>query len=266
MTKKEIILSLLKDEKTPLKLTDIVELFYLRMTDSIQLKRDYYIENKIEKSDIEMRTQIGAEFSSTIGRYLTTELITQKVDKKNHYILTENYDHSKDYIAETINGKIIEDKLDKIRKQKEIKIDREIVYQMTCEELHWKCLIIYKDEEYLDYEITNVSEYTYFFDNGHNNNVKIGKTSRTPEDVLKDFKTGNPEINIDIVFPSILYKEKFLHEKFDNSRIDDGREYFFKTKTIKTFIQEHKSKNEKALEWFYKQKDIKDIEKSILKW
>lgn len=72
--------------------------------------------------------------------------------------------------------------------------------------------------------------------------------------------------HIDIVFPATLYKEKYLHDKYDDSRMVDNREWFHKTKSLSNFIELHKKKNEIAMKWYYKQKEIKEIEKQIMSW
>lgn len=143
--------------------------------------------------------------------------------------------------------------------------EREIIYQLTNEELEWKCLTIYKDDDHIDYEISEVKEYTYVFDD--NTKLKIGRTSQeNPVRRLDAMKTANPTIHIDIVFPATLHKEKFLHDKYDDSRMLDNREWFHKTKSLSTFIDSHKKKNEFAMKWYYKQKEIREIEKQIINW
>ena len=137
---------------------------------------------------------------------------------------------------------------------------------MTCKELNWKCLTIYKNNEHLDYEITNIEEYTYIFD-GNNTLIKIGKTTQeTPINRLNSLKTANPAINIAIIFPSTLYKEKYLHNIFDDYRQQDIREWFCKSSKLLKFISKHKEKNLKVLDWYYKQKNIKKIENEIINW
>ena len=46
----------------------------------------------------------------------------------------------------------------------------------------------------------------------------------------------------------------------------DNIEWFHKTKSLISFINEHKNKNTKSLEFYYKQKEIKEIEKQIINW
>jgi len=143
--------------------------------------------------------------------------------------------------------------------------EREIVYQLTCEELGWKCLTIYKDDDHLNFELSECPEYTYVFDD--NTKLKIGRTSQeNPVRRLDAMKTANPTIHIDIVFPSSQHPEKELHKRFDDSRMVDNREWFHKTKSLSKFIEEHKKKNSIALDWYYKQIKIKDIEKNIINW
>jgi hypothetical protein len=281
MTRKEIIVKILKDKKSPITTNNIVNIIYDKYSFIVENKRKYYTENNKEKTEKQIRQQLHAEIGSFIHQNLQKEIITIKINKKNHHILTENYDYNENYAtsAEIINGKIdnynydyndeTDEKLDQIRKKKEtikVEIEREIVYQMTCEELDWKCLTIYKDDEHLDYEITPIKEYTYVFD-GNNTLIKLGKTSQeTPIVRLNGLKTANPAINVAIVFPATLYKEKYLHETFDDYRQQNNREWFFKSKKLLAFIAEHKAKNDQALEWYYKQRDIKDIENKIINW
>jgi len=143
--------------------------------------------------------------------------------------------------------------------------EREIVYQLTCEELEWKCLTIYKDDDHLNFELAECPDYTYVFDD--NTKLKIGRTSQeNPIRRLDAMKTANPTIHIDIVFPSSQHPEKELHKRFDDSRMVDNREWFHKTKSLSKFIDEHKKKNEIALDWYHKQNKINEIEKLILNW
>jgi len=177
---------------------------------------------------------------------LTDKILSIEIEKKEDISISKLYQKMKPEI-------IIESK-------------RKIIYQMTCEELNWKCLTLYQDDDHIDYDISEIKEYTYIFDDT-NKLIKIGKTSQeTPINRLNGFKTANPAIFINIVFPSTLYTEKFLHNKFDDYREDMGREWFFKTKVMTNFILEHKQKNKIALDWYYKQIDIEKVQTQILNW
>jgi len=261
MTKKEIILEILNNQNNMISTHEITDIFYSEYKYIIENKKRYYNDNNIKKTDNEIFVQINAEISSTIIRYLSNKLVMKKINNKNHYILKEK--HQEKY-QENDEYNVV-----KIRKKKKetIKVERDIIYQMTCEDLDWKCLTIYKHNEHLNYEITNITEYTYIFSDSYKKTIKIGKTSQeSPEKRLKNFLTGNIDIDITIVFPATLYKEKFLHDKYDIYRVQDNREWFFKSKDLIKFIEEHKEKNKIALDWYYKFKKTNDIEKKILKF
>jgi len=215
--------------------------------------------------------------NSTIGKdYLDKEPDKNKnifdivSNKPNTFRLNQTYLDTRYDVEESeeVIEEIEQEQIPEPTENKKIVVskEREIIYQMTCEELEWKCLTIYKDDDHIDYEISNITEYTYVFD-GNNTLVKIGKTSQeTPVNRLNGMKTANPAIHIALVFPATLYKEKHLHDKFDDYRQQNNREWFFKSKTILGFINNHLKKNEIALKWYYKQKEIKEIETKIINW
>lgn len=257
MKKPEFFLKCIYPNKK-LKSNDIVELYYLECKNDVDEKRLYYKEKGVEKTENELRYQISAEFTS-IPHKNNFKYI--QVENKEYFLTLEGIKYYEDNFLELDN----EENIEIIVEQSNIKkLEKEIIYQMTSEELDWKCLTIYKYDNKLDFEISDSSIYSYIFD-GKYNLVKIGKSST--ENLFKRYnnlKTGNPAINIEIVFPSTYYSESFLKEKFKIYR--EEREWFHKTKDIVNFIEEHKRKNKLALEFYNKQKEIKNIENQILNW
>lgn len=250
MTRRECLLEILKNGEK-ITSTEICNKFYELYPTLIEEKRQSYINKNVNKTEDELWTQFRAELISFMTQHDSTNSFMQIKEEGKTYYCLKNIKPSE--IQEIQPTTIIVPK------------EREIVYQLTCEELSWKCLTIYKDDDHLNHEITECSEYTYIFDD--NTKLKIGRTSQeNPIKRLEGMKTANPTIHVDIIFPSTQYSEKELHNKFDDSRMDNNREWFHKTKSLMSFTTEHKKKNEKALELYYKQKDIKDIEKHILNW
>lgn len=251
MTRKECLLEIMKDG-VKMTSTEICNKFYELYPDMIEQKRHSYIIKGKIMSEKDLWIQFRAEL---INYCINKNSIRQiKENKKIFYIL--------DKVVETyITLEIIEQK-----QTKEPKEEREVIYQMTNEELGWKCLNVYKDGDHIDFDITSITEYTYVFDD-NTPILKIGKTSQeTPKNRLDQFLTGNPSIHIDIVFPATLYKEKFLHEKFSDFRQQTNREWFYKVQKLSDFIEEHKNKNGIVMDSYKKYKELKDIEKQIINW
>lgn len=137
-----------------------------------------------------------------------------------------------------------------------------IEYNITSELLNWKLLNVKLDSNNILFNVLDCHEYTYILaDNSQY--IKIGKTSQEqPEKRLNQLRTGNPDLNFLIVFPSITYKEKDLHSKFDNSHYK--LEFFFKTKDILNFIISEQNKISNMLELYNLQNAFNIKQEEIL--
>jgi len=137
-----------------------------------------------------------------------------------------------------------------------------LLYEITCKEINWKKLSFYNNNENLEYRISNCDEFTYIIEDKHHPSLKIGKTTNDPEQRLSNLKTGNPSISLYHVFPSSLYTEKELHEKFQDYKKD--LEWFWPTNGLTYFLSEEIEKHKEILNSYNKKKELDNLEKVVM--
>ncbi len=141
--------------------------------------------------------------------------------------------------------------------------DKVLLYQITDKSLGLKKLNIYNDfkDMQLIYELDNCEEFTYImFDQAHDT-IKIGKTKNDPELRLAQLRTANPSITLLHTFPSTLYSEKDLHNKFYDHLKD--LEWYYYARGIRKFISEESEKHKKIIEAYRKRTELDDLESDI---
>lgn len=141
-------------------------------------------------------------------------------------------------------------------------VERNLLYSITSKDLNWKKLSLYNNNENIEYEISNCSEYTYIIEDKAHATIKIGKTKNDPEIRFNQLKTANPSIKLIHVFPSDQWSEIDLHDKFNEYQKD--LEWFFYTKGLKNFLDEEMKKHNKIISSFKKKKDLEESEKLML--
>ena len=114
----------------------------------------------------------------------------------------------------------------------------------------------------MEYRISNCDEFTYIIEDKHHPSLKIGKTTNDPEQRLSNLKTGNPSISLYHVFPSSLYTEKELHEKFQDYKKD--LEWFWPTNGLTYFLSEEIEKHKEILNSYNKKKELDNLEKVVM--
>ena len=87
MTRKENILEILSKAETPLSTNQIVNIIYEDYHFIVDNKIKQYKEKNVLKTEKEIRQQIYAETSSIIFLNLKNEVVTKKINKRNHHIL-----------------------------------------------------------------------------------------------------------------------------------------------------------------------------------
>ena len=137
-----------------------------------------------------------------------------------------------------------------------------LLYQITSKSIGWKTLSIFNHEENIEYEISNCDEYTYIMKDDAHDTIKIGKTKNDPEIRFNQFRTANPSIKLMHVFPSSLYSESDLHNKFDDSQKD--LEWFYNTKEVRTFLTEELKKHDSVMKSYLKRQELNSIESNMI--
>lgn len=136
------------------------------------------------------------------------------------------------------------------------------IYEITSKELNWKKLTIVNNNENIEYNISDCTEYTYIMEDKAHATIKIGKTKNDPELRLNQLKTANPSISLLHVFPSTQFSENELHMKFEDFRKD--LEWFFHTKGLREFLEKEILKHNSIIKAFNKKNELNSIENSIL--
>lgn len=143
-------------------------------------------------------------------------------------------------------------------------IEKIFLYSVTDRSLNWKKLNVYMDitNSQLIYELDDCEEFTYMIHDRTNDAIKIGKTTKDPELRLAQLRTGNPSITLLHTFPSSLFSEKELHDKFDD--FVKNLEWFFYTKVLQKFISDNQVTHSKILESYKKRLELDKLEREIL--
>lgn len=141
-------------------------------------------------------------------------------------------------------------------------LEKTILYSTTSEDIGWKKLTIYNNNENIEYELSDCFEYTYIIEDKAHSTIKIGKTKNNPIDRFNQHRTSNPSIDLLHVFTSEQWTEKDLHTKFDDIRKD--LEWFFYTKNLKTFLETEIEKHKNILMSFNIKNKLEDSEKKML--
>ena len=89
--------------------------------------------------------------------------------------------------------------------------EKQNIYYFTSKDLDWKVLKAIITNTSLKFEEVNLIEFTYIILDKINNAYKIGKTGKDPYTRLSTLKTGNPNIDLKLVFPFQQFCEKDLH-------------------------------------------------------
>lgn len=139
-----------------------------------------------------------------------------------------------------------------------------ILYQITCEDLSWDTVSVISQNNVIRYEKAKCDEYTYIIMDAAHRTKKIGKTRNIPFLRQQQLKTGNPLITIDHVFPSSLYSEDYLHNKFDEYRQDQDHEWFFMAKCLEQFLSSEKDKHHKVYLAYGASIVVSKLEKEML--
>ena len=141
--------------------------------------------------------------------------------------------------------------------------ERVLLYQITDKSLGLKKLNVYNDfnDMQLVYELVDCEEFTYImFDRAHDT-IKIGKTKNDPELRLAQLRTANPSIQLLHTFPSSLYSEKDLHNKFYDHLKD--LEWYYYARGVRKFISDESEKHKKILDAYKKRSELDDLESDI---
>jgi hypothetical protein len=150
-----------------------------------------------------------------------------------------------------------------IKKVSEDNSDRVLLYQITDKSLGLNKLNVYNDfnDMQLVYELEDCEEFTYImFDRAHDT-IKIGKTKNDPELRLAQLRTANPSIQLLHTFPSSLYSEKDLHNKFYDHLKD--LEWYYYARGVRKFITDESEKHKKILEAYKKRAELDNLESDI---
>jgi hypothetical protein len=142
------------------------------------------------------------------------------------------------------------------------KIENTLLCEITDESLGWKKLKLSNNDENIVYEITDCEEYTYIIEDKLRETIKIGKTKNDPFLRVNQLKTGNPSINLLLVFPSTFYSEDELHKEYDDYRKD--LEWFFFTKKLKIFVNNEITKKNLILETYSKKLQLIEFENKMI--
>lgn len=136
---------------------------------------------------------------------------------------------------------------------KQIEPGKTLIHQVTTEDLNWKTLQVFKNEHGdIEFDIVeNVGGYTYLLDEPVSKRVKIGY-SKNPNGRIATHQTSNTNLEHIIVFPTSLYSERSLHQRFSSYRDIQCRakEFFFRTKELDDFIKEELDKQENTLSFY----------------
>ena len=141
-------------------------------------------------------------------------------------------------------------------------IENTALYSITSEELGWKKLSVYNNNDNIEYRVSTCEEYTYIIEDKAHATIKIGKTKNNPLLRFNQLKTANPSIKLLHVFTSDQWSESDLHEKFND--IQKDLEWFFYTKGLSSFIIEEMDKHDKVLSSYNKRKELDISEKLML--
>ncbi len=153
--------------------------------------------------------------------------------------------------------------LDTLNDDSTINSEKVLLYQITDKSLGLKKLNVYNDfnDMRLVYELEDCEEFTYImFDRAHDT-IKIGKTKNDPELRLAQLRTANPSIQLLHTFPSSLYSEKDLHNKFYDHLKD--LEWYYYARGVRKFITDESEKHKKILEAYKKRAELDNLESDI---
>jgi hypothetical protein len=159
------------------------------------------------------------------------------------------------------NKQVIES-IEPIIYQEEEKIEKILLYQVTSQDLIWKKLSVFNNDENIEYEITDCDEYTYIMEDRAHATIKIGKTKNDPTLRLNQLKTANPSISMIHVFPSSQFSENELHSRFSDFQKD--LEWYFFTKGLKQFLNDEIKKHESILKSYQKRIELDKIEQEMI--
>lgn len=151
---------------------------------------------------------------------------------------------------------------DLIKEEENTSKERILLYSITSKELNWKKLSVYNNNDHIEYEVSDCSEYTYIIEDNSHDKIKIGKTKNDPEQRLSSLKTSNPSLNILHVFPAEQYSEEELHKRFDD--LHYKLEWFHYTKILKFFLSQEILKHNKIYNAYQKNNEYYDCEKNML--
>lgn len=249
MTRKEAIILILKDKK--LTSSQLTDLFYQTYPNMVKEKEQSYVDKGVIKTKNEVKGQLRAEFISMMVHH-SKKLFNME---KGIYSLTEiGYEYYQQLKNKTINGNNNEIKLSNSIIPVSEKIPEKIlIHQVTTEDLNWKTLQVFKNEHGdIEFDIVeNVGGYTYLLDEPVSKRVKIGY-SKNPNGRIATHQTSNTNLEHIIVFPTSLYSERSLHQRFSSYRDIQCRakEFFFRTKELDDFIKEELDKQENTLSFY----------------
>lgn len=200
---------------------------------------------------------IGKTPSATLKTAMSCSSVNSNLTRQNkvkYFEIVEN--NPIKYILLNNNQEIIIE-------EEPIKEEKILLYQITSQELEWKLLSVYNNQENIEYEISDCNEYTYIMEDNGYSIIKIGKTKNDPILRWNQLKTANPTIKLLHVFPSIYLSESDLHKKFNDYKKD--LEWFFYTKHIQNFLIDEMNKHNKTLISYSKRKELDMLEDNMIK-
>ena len=142
-----------------------------------------------------------------------------------------------------------------------VRVDHPI-YQIVDESLGWKKLSVFSSTAGVEYVLEPCNLFTYVLNDPAGKIVKIGKTKNLPETRLSSLRTSNRAATYNHIFPSSLYDEASLHNKF--SDIHHDGEWYYYAKKLQDFIATEKYKHTKVLASYKKHEENNNSERDML--
>ena len=242
MTFKEAAIEILKNSDIPLSASEI--------WDKINKTLDFKTLGKTPSASLNTILLFYSDNSNTKHHY-KNKIFTIVSKSPNKFSLRNKIS---DIPEIEIKSDIIDEHISDIEY-----ITNEIFYECVMDD-NETILKVYNIDGTLSYNTEVGKNFTYFFPDEHKSLIKIGRT----KNIIKRFntlKTGNPDINIDLILPSETY-EKTLHIKF--YKYKHKLEWFFHSNEIKKFINYEKEKRKLAIDCYREYKESQEIEDKFL--
>jgi hypothetical protein len=218
------------------------------------------IWNKIKENnyDVGIKGKTPAATLATVLLYSSNNSDSYYHYKNPLFTIVSENPNKYDLIEKLINSEL--DVIDTNKNDIPDNIELEPFYECVLDDKE-TILKIFNVDSVLTYKTEKGNSFTYFFPDDAKSQLKIGKTNNI-ENRFNTLKTGNPDINVELVLPSEAY-EKSLHNKFE--KYHHKLEWYFYTKEIREFITHEKKKRQLAIDCWREYNESIKIENNFLR-